>query len=78
MSSAILLPTPMCHELEQLRTRVADLRRDLNDRRKLAKAKAQHVRPDRTTSDFDVYLERKIQKAVTAIQHHIAQHGCQS
>jgi hypothetical protein len=68
----------MCNELEQLRTRVADLRRDLRDRRQLAKQRATNVRPDRTTSDFDVYLERKIQKAVSAIQEHIAQHGCQS
>ena len=68
----------MCAQLEQLRMAVAELRRDLHERRRLAKSRAANVRPDRTTSDFDVYLERKIQKAVTAIQEHIAQHGCQS
>lgn len=67
----------MCTQLEQLRMAVAGLRRDLQERRQLAKTRASNVRADRTTSDFDVYLERKIQKAVTAIQEHIAQHGCQ-
>ncbi len=69
-----------CAELEKLRGEIANVRKKLSDcqgeaqRKRLAAKDRRGER--RTQSDIEAYLERRLNKAAAAIEHHLAQHRC--
>ncbi|MDP9268514.1 MAG: hypothetical protein M3P27_09360 [Acidobacteriota bacterium] len=67
-----------CDELIRLRSEAQALRKELEDRRNKARERKDLARPDRPNAfDYDGFLRRKINRAATAIEQHVAKHQCQ-
>jgi hypothetical protein len=67
-----------CEELVRLRAAAQQLRKELEDRRRLASERKENLRPDRpNATDYEGFLQRRIQRASSAIEAHVAQHRCQ-
>jgi len=67
-----------CGELIRLRTEAQQLRKDLDERRARARERKVLERPGRpNATDWEGFLQRRIQRAASAIQAHVNQHNCQ-
>jgi hypothetical protein len=69
-----------CDEVIRLRQRMADLREQLAEQKRKARAFAGASRPGRFASghsDFEPLLQRRMQVIAQQIEQHIAQHRCQ-
>ncbi|HXZ26447.1 MAG TPA: hypothetical protein VEG08_00455 [Terriglobales bacterium] len=68
-----------CDVIEKLREEARELRRELKEKRELARQKGQQEQrlAHRPRSDFETYLQRRIQKNAAEIERHLAQHGCE-
>lgn len=67
-----------CEELVRLRAAAQQLRKELEDRRRLATERKGNPRSGRANAtDYEGFLQRRIQRASSAIEAHVAQHGCQ-
>jgi hypothetical protein len=60
-----------CNEIEELRNQANDMNRQLVEQRQKARAFGQR-------SDYEWFLQRKIQRLVNQISQHVAKHRCQS
>ena len=67
-----------CAELIRLRSAAQQLRKELEDRRTKARERVTNPRPDRPNAfDYEGFLRRRIHRASTAIEQHVAAHRCQ-
>ena len=67
-----------CDELLKLRSQAQQLRKELDDRRAMARERKAVARPNRpNAADYEGFLQRRIQRATAAIQAHVSQHNCQ-
>lgn len=67
-----------CTDLIRLRTEAQQLRKELEDRRARARERKAHERQGRpNNTDYEGFLQRRIQRASNAILAHVAQHNCQ-
>jgi len=68
-----------CDTLDKLRQEAQELRRELKEKRELARQKrlGEQRLAHRPRSDFENYLQRRIAKNAAEIARHIAQHGCE-
>ncbi len=68
-----------CHELAQLRKQATQVKNQMNEQRKKARAKATHSRDGRPSgkSEYIPFLQRKLSRLAERIERHIAQHRCQ-
>jgi hypothetical protein len=67
-----------CNELLKLRSQAQQLRKELDDRRAMARERKAVVRPTRpNAADYEGFLQRRIQRAANAIQAHVSRHNCQ-
>jgi hypothetical protein len=69
----------MCDDLCVLRLEVSRLFHKLREQRERARAKASLDRGGKLPgrSDYEAYLQRRLDKASAAIDQHVAQHGCE-
>ncbi len=68
-----------CRELVELRKQATQLKNQVNDQRKKARAKASSPRQGRPSgkSEFVPYLQRKLARIAARIEQHMADHKCQ-
>ncbi len=68
-----------CHELVQLRKQATQVKNQMNEQRKKARAKAAHPRQGRPSgkSEYLPFLQRKLGRLAERIERHIAEHQCQ-
>lgn len=68
-----------CDVIDKLRREARELRRELKEKRELARQKGQSEQrlAHRPHSDFEFYLQRRIAKNAAEIARHVAQHGCE-
>ena len=66
-----------CAELERLREQAREIRKEMAARGEHARAMA-GKNPQATRADgYQALLERKLTRAVTEIEQHVARHNCQ-
>jgi len=68
-----------CEELLRLRSQATELKTQMDEQRRKARAKACEPRPGRPSgkSEYVPYLQRKLTRLTAEIETHVAAHKCQ-
>lgn len=66
-----------CAELEKLRGLVREIRTEMDNRREHARSMAAKDPLAARKDGYQALLERKLGRAVAAIEQHVARHQCQ-
>ena len=66
-----------CAQMDTLREQVREIRNEISARREHARGKAKQDPLTTRADGYQALLERKLTRAVTEIEQHVARHNCQ-